>query len=173
LDPEVDRFIDVQRDSGKKAPEIYRELQAYLARLDNLAALPTLRTVQYRLKAPHDPSGDWRWEQDALDPAPVLAVLARVIQETEGRRRSVTTAEATWIRRIRRAAPSLDGWCVYRLARLCKDVGGELPPFVEQALAFAPWRDPKPYEEALVKGWIPRPPPAWRAILCGNADMDS
>ena len=135
---------------------------------------PSLRTIQdiVREKSGPDPSGRWGLnDADPDDAALILPALADIIQETEGRRAYLTRAQAELIGRIRRVAPELNGWAVYRLARLYlfREGRGEPPSDIEGFLAFAPWRSQKQrdaYQRALENEWIPEitsmAPGLWR-----------
>ena len=161
-------------EKGVNAAQITRRLELDARFADG--RLPAERTVQdivRGLAAPRDESGRWTFnEADPDDAALILPVLAAVIQETEGRRTYFTRAQAEFIGRIRRLAPELDGFRVYRLARLYLffEARGEPARDVEAFLAFAPWRSEEQreaYQRALENEWIPEitsmAPGLWRA----------
>jgi hypothetical protein len=140
--------------SGQKAvdrlAELYPEMAGDHARV---------RTVlSWGERWPDDGSGAWSIaDNHGVDAALVLPVLARVTTESGGRRTSVTRDEARYISRIRQAAPELDLWRVWRLARRCSSAraANRSTPEVDAFLAYAPWRgDPRPYVDAVTAGWI-------------------
>ena len=163
--------IEEYIDKGWGPTQIYTYLR------DNINPpykAPSLRTIQdiVREKSGPDPSGRWALNDADPDEATlILPALADVIQETEGRRAYLTRAQAELIGRIRRVAPELNGWAVYRLARLYlfREGRGEPPSDIEGFLAFAPWRSQKQrdaYQRALENEWIPEitsmAPGLWR-----------
>lgn len=124
--------------------------------------LPTLRTVERIVNdvRPRDTSAPWSLADSDADNVPaVLETLAAVIEFTEGRVTHLTRAQATWIARIRRAAPDLALWRVYLVAMMYQkeeeknaDASG-----LDAYLAFAPWRsreDALRYQKAFQAGYI-------------------
>ncbi len=123
------------------------------------ADVPSQRTIHniVREHTPKDETERWLLMDAEGDEATlVLPVLATIIEKMEGRRSSVTQAEAQWIVRIRRATPDLDLWTVYTLA-LAYMMGPEegTKDHLDAFLAFAPWRsedDRRRYNKATEKG---------------------
>lgn len=125
-----------------------------------LLTCPSLRTVQdiAREVTPPDRSGVWRLGDAASEDASlVLPALAAVIERTAGRTRSLSNGEAEWIARLTTAASDIPPWQAYSLARsyLARSQRGESTESLDQAVAFAPWKDGgKAYLGALSAGWI-------------------
>ena len=84
---------------------------------------PTARTIQ-RMLADADTaaSGTWSFGSGKVERGPdydrlVLETLAAVVKATKGRVQSLTTDEAEWIVRVRRARPDFSPVLAFRFAR--------------------------------------------------------
>jgi len=162
------------------AAEIKHELERRFPAQDPAKVIvPNLRTIQ-RVLGDFAPRDDTTWslaDADAEDAALVLPVLAAMVEESEGRRQSITQREARWILKIRRAdlaepGERLDHVITYELAFDVASYSAdpELREFAEaqvayvvQFLAFAPWRSAeheKRYYAAFEKGWL-----GWRFMV--------
>jgi len=151
---------------NKSAAEIHRELGD---RPD--LSERTIRTAVSKLRG-HDLSAPSHLEKGGdVDAALVLPVLGAVIEQSEGRIRTLTRAQAEWITSIRRAAPDLtDPLHVYELALVA--LGGKAE-HVEQQLAFRPWLSDEHrarWETAKAKGWVGT---AVTARLAGTINLEA
>jgi len=156
--------------------EVHRELQRrFPTTAAEVVPIPDLRTIQRVLcdLTPSDGGSLWSLaEAEPEDAALIVPVLAAMIEDTEGRRPSITRTEARWIAKIRRidlAEPGepLDHITTYELAfeaayaqsseaRALK-AEDALLSYIEGFLAFAPWRSKKReqnYYSAFEKGWL-------------------
>jgi hypothetical protein len=149
------------------AAEILRKLHDRARRNEfSGASIPHERTIRNILAArATTPADATPWQATAAtadDAEMVLPSLAQLIEKTEGKRRHLSIAEAVLIAGIRRAAPGVDPWMAYSLAResiAYPDAGISVDAF----LAFAPWTGPEArsrYETATREGWID-PPLVW------------
>ncbi len=152
---------------GKNAAEIHGELE-------HRADRPTDRTIRSAVRKlrGHDLSGPSHLEKGGdVDAALVMPVLGAVIEQSEGRIRTLTRAQAEWITSIRRAAPDLtDPLHVYELALVA--LGGKAE-HVEQQLAFRPWLSDEHrarWETAKAKGWVGT---AVTARLAGSINLET
>ncbi|MDO8616865.1 MAG: hypothetical protein Q7T33_14200 [Dehalococcoidia bacterium] len=145
---------------GLTAGEIHREFPESPTR-------PSLRTI-YRIiedVMPPDPSGSWAPMRGHVALNLVLPVLARVVEATNGRRASLTNAEAERIQTLREAVADLPPWETYILAGAyvtAEYQKADSEP-LDMLLAFAPWRNiehAERYFAALNRGWI-QPPDAY------------
>jgi hypothetical protein len=165
----ITELVDDLALKGATARQILDELEAAWMGGDfDVDKLPDIRTIERWLKRfrPVDASGAWRL-RDGLDPdaAFLLATRALIISSSEGQVSELSVATAAWLRAVHAVAADLDPIEAYRLARyyaLAQEQGddtGELDAY----LAYAPWRGPGGYEEAVVEGWI-RPPARWLPV---------
>jgi len=163
LDPAVLTAIHESAVLGTSAAQIHAQL------VDEFGEwVPSVRTVQDIVKEVkvHDSSD--RWSLVNSDPGTVgivLPVLAAVIRRSKGRR-FLTTAEARWVVRVRKAAPDLPAIAIYQLARLYmqRQESGHSVADLDSFLAFAPWRGRafwNSYKEAAEERWIERPILPW------------
>jgi len=156
------------------AAEIKHELERRFPAQDPAKVIvPNRRTIQ-RVLGDFAARDETTWslaDADAEDAALVLPVIAAMIEESEGRRQSITQGEARWIVKIRRAdlaepGERLDHVITYELAfdvasysadpELREFAEGQVA-FVLHYLAFAPWRSAeheKRYHAAFEKGWL-------------------
>jgi len=148
---------------GLTPTNVYRELESDERFSDRL---PSKRTVVRRAKEAQtaDTSGAWSIETDETDnPGAVLDVLSAVISFTQGRIRSISTAEATWIVHIREVRPDAPTMDTYLLARfyLVREAKEAAYADLDMYLAFAPWRGEaheSRYREAVKAGWVQEAP---------------
>jgi hypothetical protein len=106
------------------------------------AAAPSLRWIKsLRASLRREPSDPWEFQEaEPEEAAAVLPVIGIVIEQTAGKVMSFTKGEAAAIWRIRAAAPDIDLWDAYRLARQFLAAPGDTDPLLWY-LTFAPWRD--------------------------------
>lgn len=158
--PGTDKDIrDAIHDLALDGYNIAETRRRIVARFGDAAAPSDVTVGKYwREVTPRDRSGEWRLaESPGRDAAPVLAVLAAVLERTEGRVRHLSVAESEWIVRLTTAVPDLPPWDAYRLARLylARLAADEPSDSLDAALAFAPWRDRgQRYVAAFLHGWI-------------------
>jgi hypothetical protein len=125
--------------------------------------VPTLRTIQRRVKEirPPDPSGPWSFSDADVDEARlVLPILAAAILDGEGQ--GITRGEAALIAQIAEACPDLaeqSALNVLYLARLyqARSANKERTNDLDAYLAFAAWRGDEEYATwryAIDQGWI-------------------
>jgi hypothetical protein len=163
LAPELIAAIQEQtaKGAGPAAALAWIE-KTYPARLD----LPDLRTVQrYVRQFRYGDAGDpWTLPSTECDgSAVVLAVLGEVIRRTEGRVTQITKGLASWIRSVQGAAPDLDLWSTYLMARLYLNRAEQGVPAtdLDHYLALSPWRsqnDLSAYERAVAGEQVVRAP---------------
>ena len=139
--------------------------------------VPSLRTVQRmvaELKGPDDSSA-WSLSHadDGGDARLILEALAAVVINSKGLKLTLSQAEATWVLRIRRAAPGLGPWRAWILTTLYmgrERRGVSDTTDLDSFLAFAPWRPGEAYERyraAVDRGWIAELP-MWDLIRPAN-----
>jgi hypothetical protein len=134
----------VLRGYGKA--QIYRHLQNQKRNSTDRSPLPSKSSIDRlidKLK-PSDTSGSWSFTDADVDPDDarlVLDTLAAVVERTEGRVASLSRDLATWVVRIRHAAPSIPPWDSYVMATLFQNATsqGWATEFLELTLAFRPW----------------------------------
>lgn len=162
-------------DVNKRLSELYLEEHSATAIANKLleefgANAPSVRTVQaivrdYRANE-EGTAGIEPWSlskaADGEEARLVLEVLDAVIEQTEGRRRTLTEGEAAWVLKLRRAAATLPQWDVYRLSRLylqrvaAKEGTGDLDAYIA-AEAWLPGKMGR-YFALVALGWVPEPP---------------
>ncbi len=152
--------------------EIARELEA---KWGNDA--PSRRQIErYKVEVtPRDTSDPWSLseEVDRHGCALVPPVLAAVIEKSSGRRNHITIEEAKWVIRIRLAAPDLDPWDVWLIARtyMRRQQQEKSATDLDHFLSFAPWRSEESsqrYRNAFGQGWVPRPPVLLESLVRGG-----
>lgn len=155
----IEKDIEAMVLAHYKPPAIHEELVKR-----HKSRAPSLRTVEtwYRKLSPPDVTGAWSFTE-ADEPELVLPVLAALISETRGRRKELTNAEAEWIAKICGAAPGIDPWYAYILARLymLRKQAGLTSLDIDAYLAYAPWRgeqEAQAYGQALEEGWVSNVP---------------
>ena len=127
--------------------------------------LPSLRTIQRILRElpKADDSGEWSLASaDKADAPPVLEVLREVIEQTEGRIRTLTLKEADLISKLRSAAPALSPWRTYTVARtyIRHEARGDSTEELDATLAFlggGTRRDFARWSKAVAEGWVQTP----------------
>ena len=134
----IDRATEEPRVS---ATSIAAEMRKRFRRLKT--ALPSTRSVQEMVKEyrPPDPSDWWSLADADLNDAPlVLDTLAAVMNMVKNPRQSVTVDHATWIVRVRRACPEMNGWDAWRVARryLVREARGKDTADLDALLGFWP-----------------------------------
>ena len=100
--------------------------------------------------------------------------MADVIERSQGKRRHLTSQEARWIADVRRAAPTLDGWPAYRMARLFMDGRDDV---ALEVLAFMARSDDLRegyvgYREAERAGWVSSAPDIGLIFYSLAAEVD-
>ncbi len=195
IDAEALSIIEGLANEGRTAPNIEVELEA---RGIPPARRPSRRTIERIVKSltAEDRSPPWGLGDLAAseDAALVLPVVRAYLNITSMRAPArsprdfyITRAEARWIIRVRRAAPDLHVFDVYRMARayLAREVR-RLPTFdLDALLAFEPWNEhpislPVPdgapeltsshreqYSKGIREGWIPAAPAFLMRELAG------
>lgn len=140
---------------GHQPKEIHRLLLEEFG--EDSISIRTVKDIRKETLDGRDPANDWSPHgKEPADVALVLPVLAAVIASTSGRVRTLTNEEADWIARISRWASDTPAWTCYRLAvrfAAATSKGDDTRP-LEEYLAFAPWRDQRPYRTAAAYGWI-------------------
>ncbi|MBI2863137.1 MAG: hypothetical protein HYX94_01055 [Chloroflexi bacterium] len=145
---------------GRTPVEIYD----YLGRQPEFKdRMPSQRSVQRVVKdtLPHDTSEAWSLAQDeGPDTGLILETLAAAMEGSEGLIRHLTSAQANWIKRVRRAVPDLRPWVAYQVAvdfQKCAETKQDTSD-LDAFLAFAPWRSAeheRRYDDARQKGYVP------------------
>lgn len=123
---------------------------------------PSLRTVQSIVKEikTRDTSGPWQLgDSEGEDAKLVLDVLVTIIVNSVGTVRNFTKAEARWIIRIAKAAPTAGPWQLWYLAQLYMryENMGLSTTDLDSLIAFKPWESEpraKLYESVLKKEWL-------------------
>lgn len=154
IDPEVADAAAELTHRGYGPSAIQRDLNARFG--ERAPGLRWLKGLRASLRS--DPSEPWRFaEAEPEEAAAVMPVLAAVIEETLGRTKLLTRDEAAHVRRIRIAAPDIEPWDAYRVARELLVADGAEADALVCYLAFAPWRDGgERYAKAYAVGAIDR-----------------
>jgi len=169
------RRRNLSGDVGKRLSELYFEEHRATAIANKLveefgANAPSVRTVQEIVREYREneegTAGIEPWSlskaADGEEARLVLEVLDAVIEQTEGRRRTLTGGEAAWVLKLRRAATTLPQWNVYCLSRLylqrvaAKKGTGDLDAYIA-AEAWLPEKMGR-YSAFVARGWVPEPP---------------
>lgn len=111
----VDKAIRRHHLGGYEPSQVYDAIKDEFGEKN----IPTLRTVQRICQdiTTRDTSAPWSMAtEEPGDVRDVLDVLAAIVMESDGRVSYVTDREASWITRIRRAAPTVDPLTVYQYA---------------------------------------------------------
>ena len=113
--------------------------------------IPSLRTIQRIVKALRDADVSEPWapstSDDPEDARHILDVTAAVIEVRAGRGglSGLTRREAEWCAWLGRAAPGLEPWAIFRIARMMilaeAGVAGHSSVPATAFIAFAPWRN--------------------------------
>lgn len=92
--------------------------------------------------------------------------VGHFMERTEGRVTGFTKEQAQWVFKVRRAAPDLDGWYVWRVAaayQLAVQKGTDADrESLDALLAFAPWRSLEAAER--FREWASRVHPDWFSL---------
>ena len=137
---------------------------------------PSLRQLQrYKIECePRDASAHWSLseEVDRYGCSLVPPVLAAVIEKSSGRRDYITIEEAKWVIRTQLAAPDLDPWNVWLVARayMRRHQQEASTADFDHFLAFAPWRSNEAgsrYAHAVVAGWAAPTPTLVKSLIRG------
>lgn len=136
------------------------------------AYVPEPRTIQRRVReVVQDVSGIWGLADSAGEEARlILPVLAVILSESSGRRKSITREEAQWVLKVRQAAgPELSVSRVWRLASLYRSRKAADRPTVDldDYLALAPWQSPEALAiyKARVEAKQIDPVPLWNLLV--------
>ena len=142
-DIDITEEIEELTDRGYTATQIVKHLEGSDAFAERA---PSLRTVQRIAsgRAPEKGTLEGKfWNaasfSDAAEAKAVLAVLAAVIGETEGRVTYLTQEEAKTIGVLRESAEGLSGWDLYRLAREYIGRQNEITEDLDAFLALGAW----------------------------------
>lgn len=167
--------IDTGIAKGQTAAAIHADLEL---RPEFVRRVPSARTIR-DVVAERIPSPSQRWTfaaDDSDEAGAVLLALRTVIEHSEGRVKSISDAEATWIKKLYRAdrlmieqeglsvRTRLGAWRAYLLARRYA-AAAQHPAALSEldaAVAYAPWQDVAEqfqenadrYMAATEKGWI-------------------
>ncbi len=140
-DIEVIEKVKELSDQGYEAQQICDYLVSSDVFTDRA---PSLRTVQ-RIRSERGIKAGPIWSaaksSTAEEAKAILAVLAAVIEETEGRVTFFTQEEARIISVLREAAKGLSGWDLYRLAREYIDRGDQITEDLDAFLALGAWHE--------------------------------
>lgn len=130
------------------------------------AKIPDERTIRRRIAESKllDTSGPWTLARASGGVAAlVLPVLGAVLDHTQGRVAGLTKEQAKWVVKVRRAAPGLDPWYVWRVAaayQVADQKGTDADrESLDALLAFAPWRSLEAAER--FREWASRAHPDW------------
>ena len=169
-DIEVTEKIRELSDRGYAATQIHD----YLVRSDVFAErAPAIRTVRRILSSGRGIKAGPFWSaaksSTAEEAKAILAVLAAVIQETQGRVTLFTQEEAKTISILREAAEGLSGWNLYRLAREYIDRQGQSTDDLDAFLAFGACHEEnwKRYGRAVESNLALEPPGGFLWLLGG------
>jgi hypothetical protein len=170
--PRIHREIERLAQLGYRPAEIERYLIGLKASGALFGDVPSRKTIgriakAARPPAPTTPGDAWSLKDASADEAAlVLPVLAEVIERSQGHIRTLPRDLATWIVRVRRAAPTLPPWDAYELGveyrRAELGMKGALPMSALDAyLAFRPWEPEGAarWRRALESGSAPVFPP--------------
>ena len=143
--------------------------------------LPVLRTIQRiaRELTFDDYSGRWSLKDyDGEGGRLILDVLGKLLSNSRGKEGQFTKAEANWVLKIRQAAPDLDLWKAWLLARLymLRERNNADTDDLDAFLALTPWiRAPSdfhsPYEKYkryVNQGWVR---PVWSYLWMTQRDF--
>jgi hypothetical protein len=155
----VQQAIEELSDAGASPTQIHGDLEA------RGLAVPDVRTVQRIVRErAGDPSEEWRFNPLTAteDDRSALDALAYLVLWSEGRRQTITEAEAAAVVGLRRAAPDLPDQFTFRLARfyLSRRAKGSGTFDLDLWLALGPWRSDaaRARYEVAVRGGLPRAP---------------
>ncbi len=132
---------------------------------DRLPSYEQIRRIVSDLTA-QDMSGTW--DVRGKDTMPedlhcILDVLAWVSLDTHGRKTTITNAEAAWILRVAKAAPTAGNRIIWRLVQryMLAEAKGGSTEALDTYLAFKPWESANRfynYDYALKREWITEAP---------------
>jgi hypothetical protein len=162
IDPAIEAMIHDLAGFGYAPAQIERTIRARFG----ADRTPLLRTVQriVREDVPADSGRSWSFIPPAAadEDRFVLEVLADVVEWSDGRRTTLSEAEAAAIVGIRRVAPELPPRLTYRLARyyMGRSQAQQATSDLDLWLAFEPWRDDasRARYEVVVDQGAPRAP---------------
>lgn len=163
---------------GSKYPDEVKERARAFARMGrtvkeiaDVHGFPEERTIRNWVRSVPKPKPEDAWSprEDADNAAYVLPVLAALVLASQGRRRTLTKAEANMVAVIGKLAPGCPPELVLQLTlvyvnRLPQEDTDALDAF----LAFRPWsgnQSHKTYLRALANGWAPPAPANVLALL--------
>jgi hypothetical protein len=186
IDTEAQSIVEGLAMEGRTAGQIQRELIKAGVRAADRPSLRTIQRIVHDMRL-QDRSGPWSLSDATGDEAGLILPVLRAylnltaLREVKSERDLfITKAEARWIVRVRRAAPNIHPFDVYRLTRayLAREERG-LPTYdLDAMLAFTPW-DTSPrhdsrgveytmrevYEKGVRGGTIPAAPPFLMMVL--------
>ncbi len=147
-----------QSARGRGPAEIERRLKADKQFRGRVPTLRTIKKYVARAKRRESEAPDPWTLADANpdDVGLVVPVVAAVIEGTGGHVSAVSKTEAALIVRIVRAAPDIEPWDAFRLARRLRSEP-DAEPDVQAYLSFAPWRgerESERYARAYADGLI-------------------
>lgn len=135
-----------------------------LGRFPDATNRPARRTIESWVAEFRSEDGQaWTITPDTAEVAMlVLPVLQVVVEHSDGRVQTIGIETARWVVTIGRAAPDLDAWRIYLVARRYQlaFAAGESNLGLDVFLAYGPWRsegDAQRYAAALVTGRAPSP----------------
>jgi hypothetical protein len=145
--PEIRAYIFNCVVNGLGIAETQRALEEIPDFQDRVPSLPTVsryhREAQLRTGIQDDELGGFTWNGiDGEDARLALDALARVIEKSQGRKTSFSDAEARWVVWARHAAPGLDPWKAWIIARSYWSLDKMKDPntaALDAYLALKPW----------------------------------
>ncbi|MEZ4501040.1 MAG: hypothetical protein R3C39_00230 [Dehalococcoidia bacterium] len=157
----------IRDDIKKRADELIAEKRWTNQQIERLLgeefgdSAPSLSWLQHR--RPKDGSALWSLADGRGDESDRLILETKrvVLEKTEGRE-SVSIAEAQWIARVRSAAPSMEPYTAFTVARLylMREGRGEDMHDLDVMLAYRPWKsveDALEWVRAVESGVVPWP----------------
>lgn len=159
VDPDVKEAILDLADQGWSPTSIEERLSGDERYADRL---PHKRTIQRIIadEEPRDTSAPWKLTPtSSASAAFLLSVQADMRMQTRGRVLGFSIETAHWIEAVHRAAPDLDPWRTYRVARAyqARTDQGAATDDLDMWLGFAPWRGNASavrYAQAAREGWV-------------------
>ena len=140
--------------------------ETLLRRFPEASDFPSRRAIESWVAAFRTEGGEpWALGPGTEETAEyVLPVLQALVGHSAGRVRRIGVETARWVVVVRRAAPDLDPWRAYIVARwyLVANAESVSTAGLDLLLAFAPWRsasEAERYALALLDGWAPVPLP--------------
>ena len=162
FDPRIYQEVQWCVTRGMRPAQIYRHLTGKFPGLK----LPRQKTIEnwFNDLNVSDESGTWSFANDETGMSGViLDTLRQLIETTNGRINSITTAEAGFITQIYSVAPNLDALMRWFIARwyVANKSREEPTAGLDAYLAYQPWLNAQreaSYRRAVDRGWIPPAP---------------